>query len=223
VGGARWTVRKLGDESDGGHPPSDATFPRPDIAVDGRGSATAVWTADAGQEVVSRLHARGAARWSRTRDLSRGLPGLHPTVAAAPKRGAVAAWTSPVGQRAAAMAARRVGYGAWGAPHVLSAPGVDDTEAAIAVDGAGRAVAGWDRAVFEEDSPGATRSSGWVVQAATMTTRGQWRAPVDLSERGENAGRPVLTLSRGGDGLAAWQRPIGEQGIVVQAAAYRRP
>jgi hypothetical protein len=100
---------------------------------------------------------------------------------------------------------------------------VDDIEAAIAIDGAGRAVASWDRAVFEEDSPGATHASGWVVQAATMTTRGQWRAPVDLSERGENAGPPVLALSPGGDGLAASQRPIGEQGIVVQAAAYKRP
>jgi hypothetical protein len=220
VGGARWDVRKLGAESNGGRFPTEATIPRPDVAVDARGSATAVWAAEAGQEVVSRFHRRGAAHWSRMSHLSRGLPGLHPSVAASPSAGAVAAWTSPSGGRAAAMAARRIGYGSWRVPVVLSAPGVDDIEAKIAVDRAGRAVAVWDRAVFEQDPPGATHSSGWVVQAAAMTARGRWRGSVDLSKPGENAGHPVLALSARGDGLAAWQRPVGQQGIIVQAAAH---
>jgi hypothetical protein len=180
-----------------------------------------VWTGEAGQEVLSRYHRRGTARWSRIAHLSRGLPGLHPSVAASPGKGAVAVWTSPVGRRAAAVAARRVGYRSWRRPVVLSSPGADDTEAKIAVDGGGRATAVWDRAVFEQDPPGATSSSGWVVQAATMTAHGRWQTPVELSKRGENAGGPVVALSARGDGLAAWERPLGQQGIVVQAAAYK--
>lgn len=221
VGGKRWAVRRLGAESDGGHPATTWTVPRPDVAVDARGSATVVWTARAGHEIVSRLHRHGAVHWSRVRHVSRGQPGLHPSLAATPKGGVVAAWTGVAGQLAVVMAALRTGHRAWRAPVALSAPGADNIEPKVAADAAGRAVAVWDRAVFEEDPPGATSSSGWVVQAASMTARGRWHAPVDLSKGGENAGAPVLALSPRVYGVAAWQRPIGQEGIVVQAAAYR--
>jgi hypothetical protein len=220
VGGRRWRVRKLGSESAGA---GTSTAPKPDVAVDARVSATAVWTAEAGNEIVSRLHRRGAAHWSRLRHASRGQPGFHPSVAAAPKGGAEVAWAAADGQRADAVAARRVGYGPWRAPVLLSRRGVDNIEPKVATDAAGRAVAVWDRAVFEEDPPGATSSSGWVVQAASMTARGRWHMPVYLSKPGENAGAPVVALAPRGFGLAAWQRPVGQQGIVVQAAAYAPP
>lgn len=224
VGGKRWRVRGLGAESDGGHPRSVWTLPRPDVAVDARGTATVVWTAEAHNEIVSRLHRHGAARWSRVRHVSRGQPGLHPSVAATPKGGAVVAWTGAAGTLAVVMAARRTGYRAWHPPVALSAPGADNIEPKVAADAAGRAVAVWDRAAFEQDPPGTTHSSGWVVQSASMSARGRWHAPIGLSKPGENAGPAVVALSPRVYGVAAWQRPIGQQGqqgIVVQAAAYR--
>lgn len=90
---------------------------------------------------------------------------------------------------------------AWLAPVSLSSPGKDAGNAVVAVDGAGRTVALWER-----ESPGGVSHD---VQFAAREPGGSFSAPQDLSLNGSN---PEVAISADGTAVAVWRHFVNPPG-----------
>jgi hypothetical protein len=175
----------------------------PQVAVDGRGDAIAVWelwdSASSSPLGVQAARRPAGGSWSPPVTLSR--PGAEYVQLAVNARGAaVAVWRRFDGTAYRVQAARRPAGRSWGSPVTLSDPGQDAYEPQVAVDGKGNATVVWE-------------ASG--IRAARRPAGGSWGKPVTLS--GPNARSPRLAVNGRGTAVAVWQRG----GITVKAA--RRP
>jgi hypothetical protein len=154
------------------------------LAVDGRGTVTAVWaTSSWPHRVVAARRAAGGT-WGEPQTLGRG----HSPVVAADARGRVTvAWLSQrSGYTDGVLAARRPVGGPWsdpvrltrdrtvpGYPHDGESPyGAVDVD--LAVNARGAAVAAWAWGSDDRDVP-------WRVQAAVRPVAGPWRAAQDVT------------------------------------------
>ena len=212
----------------------DAAFPQ--VAVDGRGNAIAVWSRFDGTNFIMQAAARVAASRRRRRyftpkrggsfgapqDLSAaGQDAFNPQVAVDGQGNAIAVWhrfdagTNTIVQAAARVAAsrRRRRYftpkqgGGFGAPQDLSAAGQSASFSEVAVDGQGNAIAVWRR--FD--------GTNFIVQAAVRAAGGSFGAPQDLSAAGQKAGFPEVAVDGQGNAIAVWQRFDGTN-FIMQAA-----
>lgn len=96
----------------------------------------------------------------------------------------------------------------WLSPASLSESGTPE-DPDVAVDAAGDVIAVWS------SFNGLTRA----VQAATRPAGGSWGAPVQLSEQGEEAGLPRVSVNSQGYAVAVWR--TGEIAHAVVKAAVR--
>src|SRR5436190_1712993 len=103
-----------------------------------------------------------------------------------------------------ALAAPAAAAPVFEAPVDLSAAGRNALAPQVAFDGAGSALAVWER----------SNGSNSIVQGAFRPAGGAFGAPVDLSAAGQNAFAPQLAFDAAGNALAVWQRSNGSNFIV---------
>ena len=188
----------------------------PDVAVDGEGDATAVWSRWDGSRFVVQSATRPAGgTWSAPTDLAAAARVDQPQLALDAAGNATAVWRSNEAGESVVQASTRPAGGSWGAPVDLSTePAQDPSEATevprVAVDASGTATVVWARAVA---------TGRYVVQAATLEPGGAPSAPLDLSAPGESARTPEIVVDPAGGAVAVWNRGASRSsGGVVQAA-----
>jgi len=184
----------------------------PQVAVDARGDAVAVWDGEVGTGfVVQAAVRRAGGAWQAPIDISAASPGPMdgPQVAIDAQGNAVAVWTRHNGTEYIVQSAVRPASGRWQVPVNLSAAGHNATRPQVALDPRGNAVAVWQR--FKSRHVIA-------VQAATRPVGGSWQAPVELSASGqESSVAPQVAVGANGDAVAVW-RNHSSSGFVVTAA-----
>jgi hypothetical protein len=108
---------------------------------------------------------------------------------------------------------RPAASGAWGTPTDLSGACEYAQQPQIALDGAGDAVAVWER----------WNGTTWTVSGALRpAASGVWQTPEDLSAAGRDALGTQVAVDSNGNGVAVWSRWNGTN-YMVQAAGYDAP
>jgi hypothetical protein len=183
----------------------------PQIAVDGAGNAVAIWERSNGTNLIIQSATRPAGgSFSAPVDLSAPQQDASdPQIAVDGAGNAVAIWERSNGTNLIIQAATRPAGGSFSAPVDLSAPGQDAFEPQIALDGAGNAVAIWER----------SNGTNFITQAATRSPGGSFSAPLDLSAVGGDAFDPRIAVDGAGNAVAIWERDNGTD-FIIQAAGY---
>jgi hypothetical protein len=176
--------------------PEDPAF-NADVAVEA-GHAIAVWVVLRKRHTLVMSSSRTIdGPWSDPETVAGpvGNPDA-PAVSLDDHGGAVAVWRWWNGAYRVVQAAGKPLEGAWSEAQVLSAPGRTASRPRLAMDGTGRAVAGW------------IRSNGdWTAaQVASRAADGSWGPAVDLSNRAGNDRSLDLAMTRDGHAIAAWRR-----------------
>lgn len=207
-----------------------ATFP--DVAVDGQGIATAVWTQ--GDDIATvRCSVRGCGK---TQTIGRApRPVGEPQVAIDPTDRATVLWRGITSGGTERLQWRIGPRGHFGPTHTLGEFGYD---LQLAIDGDGRATAVWTADTTGAELRVADRIRGEFERPATLSPAGQpatraslavapsgeavvaWRAARENSEGVHNTG-PVLASIRpvdGGFGLPSAVSPADAQASTVAAA-----
>ncbi len=174
--------------------PAEGCDRQPDVAVDSRGSAIAVWVREAScyNEVVGRIYAahfeedRG---WGSKIELSTHQRASEPRVAMSPEGHAIAVWGGVHGGVAEEVAASRYVRGVgWTEPEMLGrgwSPVID-------MDSAGNAAVMWE--------------GGDIYVSRYVADGGGWTRRVNLG-RGEQA---AVALDPSGDVMAVWTVRSGD-------------
>ena len=187
----------------------------PQVAVDGRGGATAVWYRWDGNHNRVQATIRAAnGSWSSPVSLSSaGEDGWDPQVAVGPWGQAVVVWRQWTGTVYQLLAATRPSEsGPWSAPAVLSAAGENAWDAEVAMGSQGQAVVVWRR----------WTGTGYQVRSSTRATAGgPWSAPGSLSAARGDAWGPQVAVGPDGTTVAAWSHSDGAE-YRVQAATRSR-
>ena len=185
-------------------PDRDASPPQ--LAIDGRGTVTAVWSTSVSVHAASRP---AGGEWTAAAEIYSGAPiVMNPRLAVNARGDAIAIWEC--GDNVLRASVRPSGSGAWLAPREV-APGY---EPRIALDPAGNATAVW----------AAYKGSGPVVQAASRRWGEDWTSPVDLSGPNYNSWPdqpsqdPRIAIDGRGDALAIWTQTIDRSTAIVRAA-----
>ena len=189
----------------------DANTPR--IALDGSGSAYAIWSRSNGSRGVIETRVKPAGgRWGPTGALSSASYGSgQPQIAVSPAGDAVATWTHNTSPTKVQARVRPAG-GAWEATtHDLSAAGRRATEPQVGVDADGDVVAAW------------TESDGLnqLVRTAERPRGGGWSQSDPRSAAGASAGALTLAVAPDGAAVAGWTS--WEDATYVTQAARRSP
>jgi hypothetical protein len=196
------------DISDAGENVSPLPQGAPDVAIDGSGTAIAVWTLEGSDNIVQAAVRPSGGEWSAPEDLSdAGGDAGEPGVAMNEAGEAVTVWTRSNGSDAIVQAAVRPSGGEWSEADDLSATGQDAGEGDVGIDEAGEAVAVWTR----------SNGSDAIVQAAVRPSGGEWSEADDLSATGRSAFSPVVATNDALGAVAAWYRSDGTN-LRVQAA-----
>lgn len=186
----------------------------PQVALDTRGDAVAVWIGShvAGNVqgyVVMAAERRRARGWLPRFQLSpAGETALNPEIAVGPAGDAVAVWDGfwPAKPKRGAFVQasfRRKASGRWSRPVRITPVGMSDAGMAqVGIDGHGHAMAIW--AV----TPSGRRNR---IEVSTLTiASGTWSRPVQLAHppAGQAVWNPQLAVNARGDAVAVWHRPI---------------
>ncbi|MEA2494038.1 MAG: hypothetical protein QOJ29_1949, partial [Thermoleophilaceae bacterium] len=220
--GGRWRRPvKIGRETDGSFFPGE--IPGPQVAVDAKGAATAVWTGSLRGDIVARsaFQPTGEA-WRHPVAISAIGQGTFPAIAISPRGSAAAVWErASDGSQVVMAASRPKPGGRWGAPTRLSAAGADSYQPRIATRSGGSAIVVWTtKDPARQMVPGVYQNGGYTIYAtARPSIADDWPAPQAISPSGKNVGLGDVEMNLHGSAIAAWQRP-GEDGTIVQAAAY---
>lgn len=188
--------------------PSDPAYPV--VASDAAGETFVSWydTSGSTTRVLLASHAPGQA-WSAAAPISTSGPNViapspidvkgapSPNLVLSPNGYGAIAWIQSDGTHARVAVARRTPGGAFGAPDVISAAGVDANDAVVAVDRSGNVQAGW----IDANMAAHTRR----YTAAT----GSWAATVDLTTAPATPANQTLwyltiAMSPAGVATAAW-------------------
>jgi hypothetical protein len=185
-----------------------------DVAIDPPGNAVAVWQSLIGTNTIVQAAVRPEASgaWQEAQDLSAaGQDAGRPQVSVDPPGNAIAVWDRWNGATWIVQAAvRPAASGVWATPENLSDSCEYAQYAQIALDGAGDAVAVWQR----------WNGTTWTVSGAVRpAATGAWQTPEDLSAVGRDAGGAEVALDPNGNGVVVWSRFNGTNWI-VQAAGY---
>lgn len=208
--------RPAGEEWQSAEPISDPETESyvPQAAANVDGDATAVWMEFDGSDYVVRSAFRPAGgSWETPTLVSAPAEEAgNPHIALGPEGDAMVVWRGEnEGQEVGRAAYRSAGAG-WGAPEDVSIPGEAVQELHVALYGSGEATVVW---------AGSTNEVGdySIVRAARRPAGGDWEAPVDLSEDGENAFPADVAFDADGNSAVLWGRSNGAHQIIQ--AAYR--
>ncbi|HEV2060182.1 MAG TPA: hypothetical protein VGR11_12565 [Solirubrobacteraceae bacterium] len=207
----------------------------PQLAVDARGTAVAVWERLRDGNYVVQAAVRPAGRsWGAVADLSRPgrkcRPGvgcksvvakrvvrpLLPRLAVDRRGNAATIWERFQGRSSRVQAAIRPVGGRWRAAVDIvrfgRARSQDFAAPQIALGVRGEAIAVWTR----------RRARRFIVQSALRPAGDGWRKPLDLSAAGRSGGGARVAFDARGNALAVWQLTppgTGEETTLVQSAA----
>jgi len=189
----------------------DAGARRPRIAVDARGTVTAVWVRDAGTNrgIVQAATRPPDGGWTAPVTISaEGLIG-RTALAVAPDGSAVAAWEDGDDSDRRIIAAVRTGTNTWAAASILSEPGRYSADPAVAVHTDGRAAAAWvtDRGREGAEARVATATDGTWAASTTVDT-GEELA-LEMSRPGRALTGPAIAIAPDGRMAAAWSLTDG--------------
>jgi PKD domain len=178
----------------------------PRVAIDAAGEAAAAWAYDNGtNEVIQASTASPGGSFSAPVDLS--APGGEagaPAIAMTPTGDVTAVWTRSNDTNYIIETSTASPGDSFSAPVELSDPSHSAFEPELAIDPAGDAVAVWTYENGTND----------VIQASTAGPGGSFSSPVELSESGQNASNPELSINPGAAVAVVWQRSNGENEIV---------
>ncbi len=195
---------------------------RPDLAMNGKGEAVAVWmrSGSAGKGIVEAAVKPPGATW-RTPDEKITEEGteLHPPEVGIDAAGNVTAvWEQVVATETRVVVSSRTATGKWPAVPVpiSSTGGAASNEPRLAVNSAGDAVALWEHFICPEEK----------IEAATRTgPAGAWSKPATLSPGNAGAcGEPgphQVAIDAVGDTAAVWQRIVETDKEVIEATVGR--
>jgi hypothetical protein len=191
-------------------------FGPPHVAVNERGAAVAVWTAN---RVIDRNYELRASRrppggpWSAPVTIF-GPAGddMSPHVAIDSSGTAIVSWAvhhgAPNGEFAV-EAAVGLPDGTWSQPARVSGEGVVELDAGVVLDRAGNAVSVWAQ------NDGGNTS---VVMASTRAAGGRWSAPERLSARGGLVQEVAFATDASGAATVVWNRlRVSEDRAFVEA------
>jgi hypothetical protein len=190
----------------------------PDVAIDSRGDAQAVWIGNS--FVIQGVYKPAGQDWREPASVTeveslseKGHSAISPRVAFDSQGDAVATWDlgpeyTSAEETFVVQAASRPAGGMWGAPVDLSPPDRESFTPSVAMDAQGDALAVWDLHSGEER----------IVQSTTRLAGGDWQSSVDLSQVGENAYSPDLAMDAQGDAVAAWEVERGKDWSVQSVA-----
>ena len=180
----------------------------PQVAVDGYGVATVVWSRFDGSDSIvqmRRIAASGAPAASFTTLSALGESAVQPRVAVTSGGVATVAWTRFDGANWIVQARRLSSSGALqGSVLNLSGTGRGAAEPQLAVAGDGTSTLAWSR--FD--------GANFLVQARRITPAGALGSTFTLSAAGRDAADPQLALGPGGKATVLWSRFDGSNWIV---------
>ena len=186
------------DQTSGNNPPSV-----PDVALDRRGDATAVWLRKDGQgnlRVVASFQPVGG-EFGPVEALSQaGGPAFDPQIAFAPNGRAIAVWERLVapGQTRVKAAVKPPGQRSFGDPVSISGAAFNSAFPKIGIGG-GRAVVVWLA------GPPPPAAGNHVIQAARLSSGGRVLPVQTVSQPDADADRPSLAVEpRSGKAAVAW-------------------
>jgi hypothetical protein len=191
----------------------------PQVAVDARGDATALWVHE--DVITSASRSAATAAWGAPVHLS---PGGSEVIAegvgfaVAPHGSAIVVWAGGNGSTwSVESAARSTAGGAWGEPlNVTVAPeGTTTQDVSAALNPGGEAVAAWTMQTGHF-----TTLKDYVQSALRPAAGGAWGEPADLTETTENAHRPKVAIAPSGEAVAAWELLRKTLPTVVQSSFY---
>jgi hypothetical protein len=178
------------------------------VAIDGAGSAVAVWGSSDGSDYVvqSSWSSDGGMNWSTPEDLSApGQDAYDAQVAVNDAGNAVAVWRRYDGSDdVVQFSGSSDGGASWSTPVTLSRSGQDAYGARIAISDADNAVAVWRR----------YDGSNYVVQSSGSWDGGvTWSTPATLSRSGANVSSMQVAVDGSGNAVAAWARFTGVNAV----------
>jgi hypothetical protein len=190
-------------------PGQESSQPDPQVAVDGRGRAVAVWKADGAPQRLQVAERRADGTWSTPVTISTAdRHAYQHQVVADAQGGATVVWGSspmtgddPVDE--IVWAAHRPAGGAWDPPVKLAVEGFTPH---LGVDAEGTVTAVW------------RQNDSQAVQAASLSLGGSWSSPVTLSEPAQNATAPRVAVNPSGAAVAVWRGYDGSHWRVQSAA-----
>ena len=183
----------------------------PQVAIDGAGNATAVWSRNGGANFIVQSSTRAAGGpWSSPpSDLSiAGGPAGEPQIAVGASGEAVAVWSCNDGANRIVQSAARAAGGPWSGAVDLTATGSDSDKPQVALAPGGEAVAVWAR-----DTVGFNT----VAQAALRSPGGSWSAAANLSTGASIAEAPQVAVDRAGDWIAVWSDSAASPSVILSA------
>ena len=172
----------------------------PELAMDRRGNAVAVWQRSNGRDSVVQAAVRPAgSNWSEPTDLSAPGDSAFSADVAVEAGQATAVWLVLRDRRTLVQSSSRTIDGTWSTPETVSGPVGNTYGPAVAMDDHGGAVAAWQW----------SNGAYLVVQAALRGASGAWSGPEVLSGAGRSASRPQVAMDGEGDAFVAWARYNG--------------
>jgi hypothetical protein len=144
--------------------------------------------------------AGAAVQWVSPRTISAsGANAFNPQVAVDGSGNAVSVWIRNDGTNDRVQAAIRPAGGEFGTATFISDPGQNAFSPQVAVDPAGNATAVWYR----------SDGSVFRIQAAFRPAGGSFGAPVTISDAGQGAFDPQVSMNSTGDAIVVWVRSDG--------------
>jgi hypothetical protein len=169
--------------------------------------AVAVWHRSNGtNDIVQASYRPAGGAWQAPQDLSApGQNGDDPRVAVDAAGNAIALWIRSNGTNRIVQASfRPAATGIWQGAQDLSGLGQSAFGAELALNGAGNAIAVWER----------SNGTNIIVQASVRPVGGAWQPAEDLSAVGQHAGSPHIASGASGNAIAVWSRSNGTNDIV---------
>jgi hypothetical protein len=190
---------------------------RPRLAVDGTGSATALWSGnEGGRWTVRAASLSPEGTWHAPVALSSGdQDAVDPAVAIAGNGTAVAVWARWNGadRWVSQSSTRPANATGWTGPVDLSGPGLSVADVEIARDDYGsRYVATWSATSGAPSTP--------VVQAAVLD-QGAWRPAATVSDPAAESTHPTVVVGNSTPAVLSWLATTAT-GHVVQASVLPR-
>ena len=217
--GSGWRVKAASRQSDGTWTKAltlsgpDPNPPPPQLALEGSGDVTAVWSRSVGSGSILELSRKSAATgtWSPAQRLSTGAANAEaPRIATDARGDGVIVWAGSKQSGLTVMAAVRRPGKPWGKPTALLSSGSGPVAPQVALDGEGAALVVWTQSVG-----GFSRVQAVRVAATSV----YWSGARNLSKPGSDALTAQVALDPGGDGAVAWARYDGRS-FVIQCAGF---
>lgn len=173
---------------------------RESIGTDAAGDQVAAWQVYVGgnDEYAVEAAVRSGGAWSAPVELAPAVRfEREPAVAVNASGQAIVAWSSWTGSNNQVEVVRGDVTGTWGAPEIISTPGVNSGGVDVALDAAGQAFATW-RQMLE---------GGYYEPAVTTEEGGSWSTPLLLNPSSAySAEKPIVEVDPKGDAVVAWDR-----------------